>query len=305
MKRRGTQVLEFFGLGDEDYLGAGSEASVYALDEDRVVRIVDPRTQRDYLERLVAFYRGIDRSALTLALPDVYELAELNGQLYTIEARLPGRDVMTVLNSLSGDVRDAAVREYMLASVALRNVSVEGRGYWRMLAPGPVHYERFSELLGAMIERSAARAPDAMFTDFPDWQGLVARWRRGARIIDEGTPRTLVHGDLFPGNVMCDESGRVTAIVDFCYLTVAGDWRMDAVSSLIFLEQVSTWTPRDTEVGRALISEHVGADFDVFEQVYRIFYALYFAGFALDGDPDLYVWCRAELEKWSAQGAMS
>ena len=75
-------------------------------------------------------------------------------------------------------------------------------------------------------------------------------------------------------------------------LTMVGDWRLDAVSSMLFLNHLPTYTAADRAVALDVLAPYVGEDFGRAIDLYERFFALYFAGWAKPGEPKLYAWCR-------------
>jgi hypothetical protein len=57
-------------------------------------------------------------AALPFAVPSIREIARIDGQLYVIEDRIPGRAMAAMLPELSGERRAAALRAYLDATEA-------------------------------------------------------------------------------------------------------------------------------------------------------------------------------------------
>lgn len=286
-------LLHALGLDEAAFLGAGAEARVYALDEDRVVRIVDPRTSEDYLRRLEHFYAGLGRAGVSFALPEVLELgAHETGVRYTIERRIPGRDMMRVLDALEGNPRERALVGYIEAALALRRVQVSAPTYHLPIASPGQMFGGIASMLEARVRRAGDRRDAETRESLPAWDEAFKLWCAVLSELED-VPPALVHGDYFPANVMATPEGEVTGVVDFSNLTMFGDPRLDLVSALSFLRELKTWTQRDSDIALAAIpaSERLPQVMDL----YRGFYALYFTPFAFHDDPSLLVWCRQIL----------
>ena len=100
--------------------------------------------------------------------------------------------------------------------------------------------------------------------------------------------RVLVHGDFYPQNVMVDDGGRVTGVIDFGGNTLLGDQRMDVASAVILRRNLDKyrkpmrWTlPLMDEARR-----RYGAGLSDVVEAYRGYYALHFSGGSQD-----YAWC--------------
>jgi hypothetical protein len=69
-------VLDRYRLGPEDLVGAGGEADVFALDDERVLRLhrnADPSSAAGYIRRIAALYDALDRDAVPFRLPEVLD----------------------------------------------------------------------------------------------------------------------------------------------------------------------------------------------------------------------------------------
>lgn len=290
---RQEALLRDLGLDEAAFLGSGAEARVYALDEARVVRVVDPRTTPSYLERIHAFCRGLRRERVPYALPEPLELGEHDsGVRYTIERRIPGRDVLSVLDALTGSARERAISGYVEAALRVRDAGMEEPAFHLPIAEPEGSYPTFAALLRARVARSGSLRDDELRQRLPAWDVAFEAWR----VPDSDAGRSLVHGDYFPGNVMAMADGRITGVIDFSNLTMYGDPRLDLVSAITYLRVLGTWSPRDEEVARAAVParENLEACWDA----YQVFYALYFAPFAYRDDPDLFVWCEEILSRF-------
>jgi aminoglycoside phosphotransferase (APT) family kinase protein len=288
-------ILDHLGIDPSALLGKGSEAHVFALDDARVVRVADPRTPRAYLERLAAFQATLDRAAVPFALPRILELGAHAGQLYTIEDRIPGEGMMDAVDRLTGGARADAIAGFTRAALALRDVGVASTAFHRPLDAAGATFPTSSALLVALVDRARTRAKPSLTEDIPGWERAQARWRAEIGAVDAHVTPSLVHGDYFLGNAMCDPDGHVTGVVDFSNLTMIGDWRLDAVSTLLFLDQLPSFTPDDLAPAREVLAPLMDDAFAQAYRLYRGFYALYYAPFAAPDDPALYQWCRDVL----------
>jgi len=90
MKSPDDGVLAHLGIDSSALIGRGAEARVYAMGDDRIARVVDPRTGVEQLPRLAAFYRTPDRDRCPPPLPPPPERAEVSRRPYPIERRLAG-----------------------------------------------------------------------------------------------------------------------------------------------------------------------------------------------------------------------
>ena len=77
------------------------------------------------------------------------------------------------------------------------------------------------------MARRAAAAGGPLRAALPDLdRRLVALAERLSAV--PPVPDTVVHGDLFGANIHVDPAGRPVALLDFGFMTTAGDPRFDA-----------------------------------------------------------------------------
>lgn len=114
---------------------------------------------------------------------------------------------------------------------------------------------------------------------------------RLAAALPEPDRPSLVHLDLYPGNVLV-EGQEVTAVIDFGGLPIMGDARLDPLSAVIYLTPFIT--PTATDRDRSLAREWLQAqDLDeLFEPAERWLAARW--SFAT-GDVRLHRWCQRVL----------
>ena len=113
-------------------------------------------------------------------------------------------------------------------------------------------------------------------------------------MVADVTEPKLTHGDYFPGNVMVNESGEVTAVIDFSSMTVAGDPKLDLACALFFIELDAGYQPGDSPLLVRLLDERRDAPPAEVIALYRTFYSFYFSGTKAHNLP-LYEWCVPNL----------
>jgi putative membrane protein len=289
-------VRERFSVTNDDLLGFGGEAAIYALNEEQVVRCYRAGTDRRRVEVRAAFYHGIARSDVPFKLPLVESIDVVDGSLYSIEQRIPGTSLTTALGALDGTERRRALTNYATAVEHIQSVALDDREFGELLADAPIKRRAWPAFLVDRAERALVAGQLVMKPDVPQLDDVLAAFREGtARVSNVVEPR-LVHGDYFPGNVMVDERGAVTGILDFSPLTVAGDPRLDLAGALIFLEVVAPYRPEDSTIVEDVITARHGHAVTTVIELYRIYYSLYFSA-TKEFDPELYRWCVSNLTK--------
>lgn len=263
----------------------GGEALVFALGDDRIVRVLRAPTPVDTLTRRVDLVAELRADDLPFALPEVLDVGEVDGVTYAIERRLAGRSLMDVLAETDGTAdRERLVRAHLDAVTALGDLPLAPRAWFgELIAPDPVRATRWPEYLRAAATRRLAAAPEPFASV-------------GVDAVVEELPDTddarFVHLDAFAGNMLADGT-TVTAVIDFGVTSLAGDPRLDALAAVVYLttpEITPVATARDHEVAAAWLDD---AGLAGWLEPARRWLAAYWSA-AVD-DADLHRWCRRIL----------
>jgi putative membrane protein len=295
-------ILDRYGIGPDDFLGRGGEANVFALDAERVLRLhrsSDPAASADYTRRIGALYDQLDRDAVPFALPQVLEVHE-DEVSWSIERRVAGRPLDQRLGGLADDDRRRAIDGYIDGAAAFALLGVPsgfGDGYGELFTVEGLHGERWGELLAGRLELQHEMGATVIREHVPDIDRAAARIVASARE-EPAAGRTLVHGDYFPGNVLVGDDLRISAVLDFGWLTVVGDPTHDVRSAVVFWG-VRPWSrPGDDEALLAAARRHLGRDAAELIARTRRFEQLRFAFVA--EDPHLHAWCIEGLRAASS-----
>jgi putative membrane protein len=294
-----AQLLAAFGTGRDQLIGSGGESEVFALDQDRVLRIYRsrheaPRRTAAQLRALYEGWRGID---IGIELPLIMEMAERNGFFYTVDRRFSGRNFSSWLQSADMTQRRAALISFLDATERLQQLPSPVAGFARLIGDSaPQQFGTLGELLASMLQGPLQTSRPLLQRDVP---GVSEVWNRlHADLAQRSTVPALVHGDVCPPNAYLSQGPDgpvVTGIGDFSPHTVNGDPLMDLAGALIFLElEPYADAPADAAWLEAVAVERHGREIVPWINVYRRFYGFYFSN-AYAFDPTLYTWCLRQL----------
>lgn len=278
-------VLAKFSISDEQLLGAGGESRVYALNDDLVLRVYHGSAGGTIRERK-ALLSALPRDAVPFAIPEIVDDGRIGGSAYTVERRLGGRSLGAVLANLDGDSRENAWRNYLDAAAAIARLKIDGNDFGETVGWGgtPLRTQSWTGFLLACMDRGLQDRRDALSRDVTGFDVAFDRIRRRVMALGEPAERALVHGDFHPHNVMVDEDGRVTGVIDFGGNTLIGDQRMDLASAVIYA--TASETPdvdaRDTKFLMDEVCRRYGDGFFDVVEAYRGYYAIHFSGGARD-----------------------
>lgn len=288
-------VLQKFSLNEADMLGQGGEGIVYALDEQRVLKICKAEAKIERLERKKDFYALLQGKDVAFDVPQVIEVASLGDVSYTIEKRIPGKSLTEVLKTADGSQRQALWESYVNMVGNIRHISYNAPYFGEILAQTPLRTAEWPEFLISRASQELHVSASVLSTDVPELDKKLYEWQQRVRSQLKVVQASLVHGDFCPDNTMA-ANDRLTAVIDFGGLTLVGDWRLDIAGSLVFLDLMSTVTQDDIHHVSNLIAERYPEVMEVLD-TYRVYYSLRFSD-AYDYDHKLYAWCVANLKEF-------
>jgi aminoglycoside phosphotransferase (APT) family kinase protein len=163
---------------------------------------------------MLAHLRGLHAPLLLETVPRLVEVAEFEGRPAVMMSALPGTPMTT--SYLRG--RHTRSRAHVTADFAAVETWLAALQRETAGPPAPLDMD------GGVLERLSAR-----FADDPHIEADLERLAGvHGRLRANSTPRTVVHGDLWVGNVLVAD-GRVTGIVDWEAGVVSGEPVRDLV----------------------------------------------------------------------------
>jgi aminoglycoside phosphotransferase (APT) family kinase protein len=252
-RRIDRAVLAHFGIDEGALLGRGGEARVFAIDDERVLRLPHPGYPTELLEQRRALLAAIAGPGASVPTPQVLEQREVEGRVVVVERRLPGRNAMDVLAERRTD-RAALIRDHLDLALRIADLPCRAEAFGELggehaiTAPtfGAWACARLTASLGAGGPAFARLDPERLAAD------LVAA------LPEPEPPRPLlVHLDAFLGNMLA-AGRRITALLDFGPMTIGGPRDLDALVAIAYLapEITPTATDQDRSVAEAWAAEH-------------------------------------------------
>ena len=277
-------VLTPFGVRADALLGHGGEAWVYALDDDRVIRVLHDGGRADDVHRRQCLTDELARSSPVFALPEVVEVGDVDGRVFAIERRLPGRSVMDELRHIEGAARARLIETHLDAAAALGDLHLEPRdGFGDLIVDDAIVASTWHAYLEQRATTNLARSmPELRAID-----GIEL-----ANALPDTTAADFVHLDAFAANMLTDGT-RITAVLDIGPTSVVGDRRLDPLGAVVYLAAPDispVATPADIDVAMGWL--RAAGLHEWFEPAQAWLAA--FWSFAVD-DPTVMRWCRAVL----------
>jgi putative membrane protein len=294
-------ILAMFGIGRDQLLGSGGESEVFALDEQRVLRLYrQPHLASDRtVDQLRGLFGTWERVDVGLEVPKIIDVGQRNGRFFTVDRRFSGQCMSPWLPHANLDERRQALTSFLDATERLHRLPSPVPGFARLVGErAPLRFGSLGELahnmLAERVETSRAQLEQDVPTVGQVWSRLHADLAQ--RVV---TP-ALVHGDVCPPNTyiaLQGERWEVTGIGDFSPHTVNGDPMMDVTGAVAFLElEPYPEAASDSAWLEALAVQRGGPEVSRWIDVYRRFYGFYFSD-SSEFDPALYAWCLRQLRR--------
>lgn len=280
-------ALRHFNLDQAAWLGKGTEAEVYRLSESRVLKLyADPR-RATKLEVLKSFYASLQPASLGFALPEIYDIVSIQGLLAVEERRIEGRPLADVLPTLEEKAAADVRHVYLDAVLKLGEVqSPYGRARYLLFDDADTSdasSSSFGELIYQLARVKLERRRAALTRDVVGLNEKDRALGEACRLQAGDGPRSVIHGDFFPGNVLVDPSLVVRGVVDFGSFTMFGDRLYDVALACVLYDMYgpNRVTVRDELV--ALAVERLGSHAE--SALYRYAMAYAFLSCDLYADP--------------------
>ncbi|KAB8164358.1 phosphotransferase [Streptomyces sp. 3MP-14] len=305
------------------------EGTVYRLADGLVGKVWSNGRTAAEARRFAAFHAELAAQRLPFATPEPVAVRERDGLVVTVERELPGVPLSEA--GLGPAVGHAAVVEVVTAlgattaGPAARSLPALGEA-----VPLWAGHSSWPEALAALVERRAAAGRPALARAL-SW--ATARPGAGAGSVagpgpgaDPGAdaasdrragqdavpasvlarlralppvdgPARVLHGDICPPNILVDNDGRVVGLLDWGFLSTAGDNAFDAATAAGFFDMYGPEAREHDEALLATMTERLGYARETL-LLYRAAYSLATATvYSSAGDDGHFAWCVDFLQR--------
>lgn len=294
-----SALLHTYQITASEPLNRGMEAEVYALDERRVLKLYTNSTSRTDLQTLQHFYTALDGSGLTYALPEILQITPHGDYTIVIEKQLYGQPLSELSATRDPHHMDELLERYLTAVSELAQVPMPpGSDRYKLFDPIRISQRSDGDwhtFLRRYLNQKLAETAPYFARDVADYAAKVQRIQDWLATPYAG-PHSLIHGDFFPGNLLVDETGSPTALLDFGLFTMYGDPLFDLATAWVLFDMYDELQANL----RARLLEHILARFGnaIRPKLYQyvLLYSFLSANtYAPDCTDGHYAWCVANL----------
>lgn len=169
--------------------------------------------------------------------------------------------------------------------------------------PFRVGADDFPAALIALLERRVARFGELLRAHVPDFDRRYSRLVEKLAAFDR-LPTTVIHGDLFGENILVDEAVRPLAVLDFGFLSTAGDPRLDASLTAVIMNMYGPHAPAIADTLTDRFAAELGYSVEAL-LIYRAAYAVATSNvFTPEGSDGHFPWCVAQLTRAEVTAAL-
>jgi Ser/Thr protein kinase RdoA (MazF antagonist) len=298
--RSASEFFQQYAEGPIEQIGQGMEGAVYDLGADLVGKTWFNRSAAE-VEPLRAFLEELSNQGLPFRTPDIRVVGEVDGRAVSVEAKLAGTPLRGAVES--GVVsREHALELFVEVVAALGTTSageaskalpvVEEQKSFYGRTPDLPSGTAWGHALADLVLRRAAASRRLLSVDVAGFDELVDLVVGRLREVVLAKP-SIVHGDICQPNVLVNQAGE-TAVLDWGFLTTAGDNAFDAATAAGFFDM---YGPDAERIDAELLDRfedlgHSRDRMDLYRVAYALITATIYSPTTRDGH---YRWCLRNL----------
>ncbi|MGI8404207.1 MAG: phosphotransferase family protein [Thermomicrobiales bacterium] len=296
-------------LGNEHaiHVASGMEGHVFRDGEQRVAKAWFHKSP-DEIVALKSYYWSLHTLSLPFATPEILSIDFVDGTTVSIECELSGRSMGELVCEQDETARYFAVEALtaILRGLGTDEVPHPGSNLPILdIRPSEEAFQRGpSHVPCEVASKKVAQFGSQLRVSVPGFDLLFARTIE--HLLALTVARTCaIHGDLVSPNILLDDRGCVTAVLDWGLLSMFGDPAFDAsITAGIF----NMYGPHGREIDENLLT-HFQRELGYSKErmlLYRALYAIMSSNFySPNGTDGHYAWCVATLKREDIRSVLS
>ncbi|MCQ4088430.1 aminoglycoside phosphotransferase family protein [Saccharibacillus sp. JS10] len=294
-----SKVLRTYNINETDLIGSGMEAEVYRYGENKVLKIYNGTSNYEKQERLKHLYDSIQSSDVSFEFPYIYDIADEDNLVVTIEKRIAGENMQNVLSRLNDKQIDSMMKTYLSASLEMQAVKLNPKfeGYklfddYRIPAS---HQKDWHDLLKQYVMKKQNEVNRYFSKDVVHYEEKLKIILANLSSEYQGN-YSLIHGDFYPGNLLVNQEGKITGLIDFGLMTMYGDYLFDIATGWVFFDMYdelkANILERYLDVMISTLGEEVRGKLYFYVLIFSLISANFYSEDCSDGH---YQWCVKNL----------
>jgi hypothetical protein len=300
------------------------EGAVYDLGGDLVGKTWFNRSAAE-VEPLRLFLDELAAQELPFRTPKIRAVDEVDGRAVSIELKLVGTPLRAAVEAgLVTQDRGLDIFVEVVAALATTHASQptkalpvigEAQSLWASHPPStgqlsstgdPSSAERLTwgDAVADLVQRRAELSGRYLEGDVEAFGKLLEQVVGKLRETELDSPR-IVHGDICTPNLLVNDQGQTTALLDWGFLTTAGDTTFDAGTAAGFYDMYGPDARTIDELLLTRFESELGHSRErmlLYRAAYAIITATIYSPDASDGH---YTWCVGNLNRPDVQAAIS
>ncbi|MDX6251015.1 MAG: hypothetical protein QOF10_4375 [Kribbellaceae bacterium] len=289
------KFFEQYAEGPIELIGQGMEGAVYDLGGDLVGKVWFNRSAAE-IQPLQSFLEELAAQKVPFRTPAIQAIDEVDGRAVSVEAKLSGTPLQAAVET--GLISQDRGFDIFAEVVSTLGATVAGPASKALpLLQRPFWTDRASwgEALAALVLRRAAESRSHLQADVDNFEKVLPQVVSRLGDVQVETPR-IVHGDICTPNLLVNEEGETAALLDWGFLTTAGDNTFDAGTAAGFYDMYGPQARAmdDLLLDRFESEGHSRQRMLLYRAAYAIVTATIYSPDASDGH---YRWCVANLNR--------
>lgn len=214
-------AAQYSKKGPVSLIGKGTEAIVYSVGDDEVLKIYHSSQSFERLEILQDFYSRAVTSHLHFSIPQITQCGQFETFVFSFENCLAGETMAEIedFNHCS-DLIDV----YLKTAIQLKEIRFVPPYSQRFLfnnassLEGKDWNQFICNKIISQIDRLKTKLPLEALESLGNVEALIHFFEIPYKGLDK-----LIHGDFHPGNIILKSKSEVSAIIDFGGYTMFGD----------------------------------------------------------------------------------
>ena len=224
------QKLSYLGIKDVEYIASGMEGHVFRLEHQNVAKVWH-RKALEEVTPLKEFHEQLQTLYFPFETPLIAQVQKVDGTTISIEKVLPGTSMRTLMKDDEVEPPSFALEAVLSVLEVLKGKKLSGdKVHLPILGVMSSREARAKGAIAVLLEVAhlkVKRYGDQLRCSVPDFDWLYDRTVKHL-LEAEVEEMQAVHGDLCPENILLDEHGKVTAVLDWGMMSLFGDSMLDA-----------------------------------------------------------------------------